>query len=449
MNSRVSRLIAAASLLATALVGTFGSPARADATWSPLGAGIASGQVNAIVADASGALYVGGSFTTAGGVTVNNVAKYDPGTGAWSALGSGVTGTVNALAVDAAGNVYAGGNFTAAGSVTTGNIAKWSPSGSGTWSALSSGISGGQVNALAIDSAGSVYVGGTFTTAGGVSANKIAKWTPSGSGSGWSALRTGVGGTVNALAIDSAGSVYVGGGFTTADGATANRIAKWDGTAWSALGSGVDSNVWALAVGGGVVYVAGDFTTAGGASADKVATWNPAGSGSWAPLGAGLDGRGTALALDSSGRLFAGGAFSTAGGISADKVAMWDGGAWSALGSGVNGQVLAITAVASGSVYAGGLFTTAGGSPANRIARVIPPTPSVGDPGQWIVVQQALPEPAGGCAAIAGDAAFAYGTGLSGGWIRSWQFWSRPGTGEYVCSRWLVNRGAGWQIEHY
>ena len=34
------------------------------------------------------------------------------------------------------------------------------------------------------------------------------------------------------------GSLYAGGGFTTAGGVAANNIAKWDGTtsSWSALG---------------------------------------------------------------------------------------------------------------------------------------------------------------------------------------------------------------------
>ena len=63
-------------------------------------------------ADSSGNLYVGGNFTTAGGVTVNNIAKWD-GT-AWFALGTGTNSTVSALAADSSGNLYVGGNFTTA-----------------------------------------------------------------------------------------------------------------------------------------------------------------------------------------------------------------------------------------------------------------------------------------------------------------------------------------------
>ena len=43
----------------------------------------------------------------------------------------------------------------------------------------------------------------------------------------------------NALAIDSTDTLYAGGDFTTAGGVSANYIAKWDGESWSALGSGM------------------------------------------------------------------------------------------------------------------------------------------------------------------------------------------------------------------
>ncbi|NOT63685.1 MAG: hypothetical protein HOP19_26020, partial [Acidobacteria bacterium] len=112
-----------------------------------------------------------------------------------------------------------------------------------------------------------LYAGGTFTTAGGVSAINIAKWN----GTSWSALGVGVGGGnwVSALAINGS-DLYVGGFFTTAGGKPASNIAKWNGTSWSALGSGVVSNrsfggtpINGMAVGGGDLYVGGNFTIAG------------------------------------------------------------------------------------------------------------------------------------------------------------------------------------------
>src|SRR5215471_12747455 len=83
-----------------------------------------------------------------------------------------------------------------------------------------------------------LYVGGYFTFADRVPANRIAKWN----GTSWSALSSGMDGSVLALTVynDGSGSaLYAGGGFLTAGGVPANYIAKWDGTRWSALGSGV------------------------------------------------------------------------------------------------------------------------------------------------------------------------------------------------------------------
>ena len=87
---------------------------------------------------------------------------------------------------------------------------------------------------------GDLYVGGDFTTAGGNPASRIAKWN----GSSWSALGSGMNGSnpgfapVTALAV-SGSDLYAAGGFTNAGGVEANRIAKWNGSSWSALGSGV------------------------------------------------------------------------------------------------------------------------------------------------------------------------------------------------------------------
>ena len=44
-------------------------------------------------------LYVGGDFTSAGGVGANYVARWDSRTGVWSPLGGGTSGVVYALAV--------------------------------------------------------------------------------------------------------------------------------------------------------------------------------------------------------------------------------------------------------------------------------------------------------------------------------------------------------------
>src|SRR5262249_11403662 len=112
--------------------------------WSALGSGM-DHYVWALTVfdDGTGpALYAGGTFVTAGGAPVNRIAKWD-GT-EWSALGSGMDPGMNAgvqaLTVFDNGTgpaLYAGGDFRMAGGVTANNIAMWD----GTqWSALGSGM---------------------------------------------------------------------------------------------------------------------------------------------------------------------------------------------------------------------------------------------------------------------------------------------------------------------
>jgi hypothetical protein len=190
--------------------------------------------------DGSGrALYAAGEFSTAGGVAVNNITKWDGSS--WSSLGPGLQGTVRTLVVfdDGSGPaLYAGGTFTQADGSPGNYIAKWDGS---AWSPLDSGVSGGGaltgVTALIVFDDGSgpaLYAGGTFTQAGGIPARNIARWD----GTSWSALGSGVNGFVAALTVFDDGSgpaIYAGGGFTSAGDLEADRVARWDGSAWSVL----------------------------------------------------------------------------------------------------------------------------------------------------------------------------------------------------------------------
>src|SRR5258708_806171 len=76
---------------------------------------------------------------------------------------------------------------------------------------------------------------------------------------------------VNAAVVDNSGNLYIGGFFRVAGGVTANRISKWNGSSWSALGSGLNGTVSALAVSGSDWYVAGGFVSAGGTAANGIA----------------------------------------------------------------------------------------------------------------------------------------------------------------------------------
>src|SRR5437667_157703 len=97
-----------------------------------------------------------------------------------------------------------------------------------------------EVDAIAI-SGSDVYVGGQFTLAGQVNVNHVASWD----GSQWYPLGSGVSGGglyEGVYAIGIIGNdAYVGGVFDTAGGVSANNVARWDSLSsqWYPLGSGV------------------------------------------------------------------------------------------------------------------------------------------------------------------------------------------------------------------
>ncbi len=394
------------------------STSPAAPPWTAMGTGMdgdddKTTEVKALTTDSAGNVYAGGSFTIAGGVAANYIAKWNAATSTWQAMGTGMSGSVTALTTDSSGNVYAGGIFSAAGGVSANYIAKWNAATS-TWTAMGTGMNG-SVTALTTDSAGNVYAGGYFTCAGGsessgdipgntcagtggvTALNGIAKW--SAATSTWQAMGSGLNSYVEALTTDSAGNVYAGGAFRCAGGSKSsgyipantcagtggvtvlNGIAKWNAatSTWTAVGTGIGGNdsVDALTTdSSGNVYAGGVIHTAGGVSADSVAKWNAATS-TWTAMGTGskgMNGAGvTALTTDALGIVYAGGSFTISGGAVADSVAKWNAATstWTAMGTskGMNGgSVKALTTDALGIVYAGGSFTIAGGVAAGGVA---------------------------------------------------------------------------------
>ncbi|MCC6675861.1 MAG: hypothetical protein IT436_01840 [Phycisphaerales bacterium] len=343
-------------------------------------------------------LYIGGGFTFAGGTAVNRITRWDGSDFGTFGTGIGLAnGSVWAFEVYDDGSspgpcVFAGGDFLVAGGVTVNRIGRWNGS---AWSDLAGGLNGEvrggmKVFDLGDGSGPGLYMGGDFLTAGGVTVHNIARWDST----GWSGLAGGMGGatpSVRAMAVYDDGTgggpaLFVGGGFSTAGGVTVNRVAKWDGASWSALGAGPDIGANAfvriLAVHtdstGSLLIVGGDFTTINGQPINRIAKWD---GQTWSPLGAGMDAqvRGIVSYDDGSGagpQIYASGSFTHADGKLVNFIARWDGTEWQPLGQGLNNAAFDMTVHDDGSgegpaIYVGGPFTMADGQPCNHVARFV------------------------------------------------------------------------------
>ncbi|MEX2217705.1 MAG: hypothetical protein WD749_03010 [Phycisphaerales bacterium] len=319
--------------------------------WSALGMGLIGptggpAAMNALASynDGTGpALYAtGNQVSIAGGGPSLRISKWD-GT-SWSALGDGLQQGGLALGVfnDGTGPaLYVGGSFTSAGNIPgTAGIARWNGT---AWSSVGGGLSGGSCNVLYAfnDGAGeALYAGGQFTMAGATPAQRLAKWN----GAAWAEVGGGISGQSGPLTArvntmiafdDGTGTgLYVGGAFATAGATSAINLARWRGGQWSEVGGGTDNNVIRSAVfddgRGPALYIGGAFITVGGPApwpVNYIGRWD---GEAWEALGSGISHPSvTTLSAmvpydDGSGlSLFVGGGFTTAGGQPTNNIARW------------------------------------------------------------------------------------------------------------------------------
>ncbi|MEI7553587.1 MAG: fibronectin type III domain-containing protein, partial [Verrucomicrobiota bacterium] len=285
------------------------SPAAVIGDWAKsYGLSVKNAYVNATATDSSGNVYIAGHFDGAtlavGGVTMTRIGTQDAfaakfnaaGTVAWAQNygGSGATAVGNAIAVDSAGNVYLGGNFSTS-NLTTPGMGKIGPQ---------------DAFALKLDGTGA-------TT-----------WAKNFGGSGAYA-------TVNTIAVDVNFSVYLGGNFQTGNllNPALTKIGTSDAFALKLTSSG--STIWAKNYGGsgattygqgiaadnsGNVYLCGTLTVGSlttpvltkiGTADAFVLKLSSVGTTTWAKnyYGSGAWVNGNAIALDGAGNLYLGGDF--------------------------------------------------------------------------------------------------------------------------------------------
>jgi hypothetical protein len=285
-------------------------------------------------------VYIGGQFTTAGGSSANSVAKWDGIS--WYPLGtnesnglhnySGPIPTCFALAINNNNRLYIGGQFDYTSdeygdNYNAVNIVEFLIS----FPSFSQmGILNNICRSLVIgNNATTLYVGGDFTqiTDYEITVYYIAKYETD--SYQWYLLGDGLDTSCFTIDIASNGDVYAGGDFTTAGGLSANKIAKWNEISWSTLGSGLNDTCYTISIDSNDnVYAGGLFITAGGSSANRIAKWN---GSSWSSLSSGLQGGDfpfcRTIEVVNAG-IYAGGKFSTAGGVSTNNIAYWNGTQW-------------------------------------------------------------------------------------------------------------------------
>lgn len=213
-------------------------------------------------------LYVSAeSMTPRDTLTTRLVHMRDGETGAWDALGVSAPttyGSVYAMAynhVDA--KIYVAGQFEGFnGNSGWDHVVRYDPV-SESWEQVggASAVTG-TVNSIAINHNGDVYIGGSFTNVGDADGDYLAYFDLS-AGS-WASIASGGASLVNTIIFDQQGRLWFGGTFSSWNGdSNIAYIGYWDGSSYNAADTGADNNVEDLAVFGDRVYAVGDFTSPG------------------------------------------------------------------------------------------------------------------------------------------------------------------------------------------
>jgi hypothetical protein len=366
---------------AAALASAAGVHAQCQPTWDrAIGTpGASSGYVQPMKVwnDGTGEkLYVGGSFTDLGGS--GYISSYDLSSGTWmpipgiTAGGSFVTSFARFNPGSGEKLIVGGANWDMlAGIPLTRGIAMWDGQ---NWHATGANFDNFTQTVWALhvwdDGSGpKLYIGGGFETIGGISANRIARWD----GTTFEALGGGI--TTASSSVfkitnynDGSGdALYAGGNFNNVEGNLIRRLARWNGSTWSQVGGGISfssaaqgiAEMMVLDIGDGPeLFITGTQFSAEGNLPSNAARWN---GQQWRPVGQGMAGSVRQLVVLDEGNgpvLYAGGAGATGFGNFGYYMRLnQEFNVWESTGVAFDNTVFGVYAH-NNTLYLGGSFTT-------------------------------------------------------------------------------------------
>jgi uncharacterized delta-60 repeat protein len=344
----------------------------------------ANGLISAVAVQPDGKILIGGDFTTLspnGGATVtrNHIARLNPDGTLDTAFNPNADGRIRAITLQADGKILAGGVFTNIGGQTRSYIARLDATTglADSFDPNASGL-GGFVDAIAVQADGKILAGGFFDSIGGETRNHIARLDAT---SGLAdAFDPNANGAVFSIAVQADGKIVAGGGFTTISGQARNRIARLDATTGFAdsFDPNANSTVYAIAVqADGKILAGGAFTglsSIGGQARSHIARLD-ATTGLADSFNPNANDWVYAIAVQADGKVLAGGPFngvSSIGGQTRNYLARLDAttGLADSFNPNPNNLILSIAVQADGKILAGGNFNAINGNLRNQIARL-------------------------------------------------------------------------------
>ena len=284
----------------------------------------ADGEITAAVLQPDGRIVVAGRFTSFNGFTHNCICRLNANGSVDQrfGLGNGITNAALALALQTDGRIIVGGQFSSVDLTPRFNLARLNNDGSVDLSFDPGNGPSGDVNAIVIQTAGRIVIGGTFIGYNGFARGGVARVLGNGALDPSFDSGVGTGGNVFALALQDNGQIVLGGRFVQYSGTNRTFIARvfGDGSLDFGFNPVPDDWVQSLAVEpDDRILVGGFFTGINGFGRNRVARLNTNGlvDPTFDP-GAGCVGSLTSdatqvdsIALQQFGRILLGGIFTS------------------------------------------------------------------------------------------------------------------------------------------
>ena len=290
--------------------------------------------------------------------------------GTWSALSTGLSGGTSARALLAHPNgyIYVGGAFTGAGASGADYMARYDPSTDSFANIASSDTTfNQQVIGMALHPDGRIIMVGDFTNASGIAAaDFIAALDPT--ANTIAALGTGASAGVTCCAVDSSGRIWGGAasGIDFGGVANTNGIGYYDGAAWNALGTGLGGGGCSTILPvGSRIYIGGNFPSVNAVANTANLAYYDFNDSLWHSVTSGTFTGTTVndLILMPNQTILVIGTFTVIGGVSASNLALYNGVSFTQVGAGVTGgnSEAGIVDPVDQTAWVAGNFTTING----------------------------------------------------------------------------------------
>jgi uncharacterized delta-60 repeat protein len=302
----------------------------------------------------------------------------------YGAIPAGFNNRVNTILVQSDGKILVGGGFTTYNGVTENNIIRLNSDGTkdtsfNTGTGYNGSISPyyGSISTIVQQADGKILVGGGFTTYNGVTENRIIRLNSDGSKDTTFNTGTGFNNNVTSIKLQADGKILVGGYFTTYNGVTENKIIRLNSngnkdTTFN-TGTGILGFVFSIEVQtNGKILIGGFFTDYDGVIEHNIIRLNTNGSKDTAfNTGTGFGAWVNTIKQQADGKILLGGEFGSYNGNTENYIIRLNSSGTKDTSfdtdTGFNNTVYSIAVQTDGKILVGGNFTSYKGVAANRI----------------------------------------------------------------------------------